>query len=240
MKNTGFRAGAFILSAALVTLGSTTAQADFLGLYAGVDGVYSQTSINDNSPTDDKFNAVYNVAFEHPVPFLPNLKLRYSEFGGTRNNFQSGIYMVDQDLDVNTLDAIAYYEILDNIVSVDAGLGVKRLDVSNTLRNTVPAVNITFTADDKQTLPALYAAAGGKLPFTGFSAKAEVMAGKNSDADFNDINAEVKYNFIETIALDVGVKFGYRAMTVNFDDDAKSGFDKIEAKGPYLGLEAHF
>lgn len=240
MKNTGFRAGAFILSAALVTLGSTTAQADFLGLYAGVDGVYSQTSINDNSPTDDKFNAVYNVAFEHPVPFLPNLKLRYSEFGGTRNNFQSGIYMVDQDLDVNTLDAIAYYEILDNLVSVDAGLGVKRLDVSNTLKNTVPPVNITFTADDKQTLPALYVAAGGKLPFTGFSAKAEVMAGKNSDADFNDINAEVKYNVIENIALDVGVKFGYRAMTINFDDDAKSGFDKIEAKGPYLGLEAHF
>lgn len=240
MKNTGFREGAFILSTALLAFGSTTAQADFLGLYAGVDGVYSQTSINDNSPTDDKFNAVYNVAFEHPVPFLPNLKLRYSEFGGTRDNFQSGIYMVDQDLDVNTLDAIAYYEILDNIVSVDAGLGVKRLDVSNALRNTVPAVNITFTADDKQTLPALYVAAGGKLPFTGFSAKAEVMAGKNSDADFNDINAEVKYNVIENIALDLGVKFGYRAMTVNFDDDANSGFDKIEAKGPYLGLEAHF
>lgn len=240
MNNTGFRAGAFILSTALVAFGSTTVQADFLGLYAGVDGIYSQTSINDNSPTDDKFNAVYNVAFEHPVPFLPNLKLRYSEFGGTRDNFQSGIYMVDQDLDVNTLDAIAYYEILDNIVSVDAGLGVKRLDVSNTLKNTVPAVNITFTADDKQTLPALYVAAGGKLPFTGFSAKAEVMAGKNSDADFNDINAEVKYNFIESIALDLGVKFGYRAMTVNFDDDANSGFDKIEAKGPYLGLEAHF
>ena len=240
MNNTGFRASAYILSAALVALGSTAAQADFIGLYAGVDGVYSQTSINDNPATDDKFNAVYNVAFEHPVPFLPNLKLRYSELGGTRDNFQSGIYFVDQDLDVNTLDAIAYYEILDNIVSVDAGLGVKRLDVSNTLKNTVPAVNITFTADDKQTLPALYVAAGGKLPFTGFSAKAEVMAGKNSDADFNDINAEVKYNVIENIALDLGVKFGYRAMTVNFDDDANSGFDKIEAKGPYLGLEAHF
>ncbi len=36
------------------------------------------------------------------------------------------------------------------------------------------------------------------------------------------------------------MKFGYRAMTINFDDDANSGFDKIEAKGPYLGLEAHF
>lgn len=29
-------------------------------------------------------------------------------------------------------------------------------------------------------------------------------------------------------------------MTINFDDDAKSGFDKIGAKEPYDGLEAHF
>lgn len=230
----------FGIVAALAGLLSTTAHADFIGLYAGVDGVYSQTSINDNQATDDKWNAVYNLAFEHPVPFVPNLKLRYSEFGGTRNNFQSGIYFVDQDLDVNTLDAIAYYEILDNIVSVDAGLGVKRLDATNTLTTTVPGINLTLSDDDKQTLPALYVAAGGKLPFTGFSAKAEVMAGQNSDADFSDINAEVKYNFIQNIALDLGAKFGYRAMTINFDDDSDSSFDKIVAKGPYLGLEAHF
>lgn len=239
MANTGLKHARAVLMALGLSALSVAAHADFIGLYAGVDGIYNHTSMNDNQAGDDKFNAVYNLAFEHPVPFLPNVKLRYSDFSNTRNDYQSGIYFVDQDLEVNTLDAIAYYEILDNIISVDAGLGIKRLDVTNTLRSTVPAVNITLTNDDKQTLPALYLSAGGKLPFTGFSAKAEVMAGQNSDADFSDMNAEVKYNFIQNIALDLGVKFGYRAMTINFDD-SNSSFDKIEAKGPYVGLEAHF
>lgn len=238
MANTGLKHARAVLMALGLSALSVAAHADFIGLYAGVDGMYTKAD-DSAGQSDDKFNAVYNLAFEHPVPFLPNVKLRYSEFNNTRNDYQSGIYFVDQDLEVNTLDAIAYYEILDNIISVDAGLGIKRLDVMNTLRSTVPAVNLTLTNDDKQTLPALYLSAGGKLPFTGFSAKAEVMAGQNSDADFSDMNAEVKYNFIQNIALDLGVKFGYRAMTINFDD-SNSSFNKIEAKGPYVGLEAHF
>ncbi len=238
LNNTGFRASAYILSAALVALGSTTAQADFIGLYAGVDGMYTKAD-DSAGQSDDKFNVVYNLAFEHPVPFLPNLKLRYSDFSNTESS-GNALVNVNQSLGVQTLDALGYYEILDNIVSVDAGLGVKRINTKDAIRLSAGSVGAVIKNNYDETLPALYVAAGGKLPFTGFSAKAEVMAGKNSDADFNDINAEVKYNFIENIALDVGVKFGYRAMTINFDDDAKSGFDKIEAKGPYLGLEAHF
>ncbi|RYY80705.1 MAG: TIGR04219 family outer membrane beta-barrel protein [Moraxellaceae bacterium] len=238
MNNTGFRAGAFILSTALLALGSTTAQADFLGLYAGVDGMYTKSD-DSAGQSDDKFNAVYNLAFEHPVPFLPNVKLRYSDFSNTESS-GNALVNVNQSLGVQTLDALGYYEILDNIVSVDAGLGVKRINTKDAIRLSTGNASAVIKNNYDETLPALYVAAGGKLPFTGFSAKAEVMAGKNSDADFNDINAEVKYNFIQNIALDLGVKFGYRAMTVNFDDDANSGFDKIEAKGPYLGLEAHF
>lgn len=238
MNNTGFRAGAFILSTALLAIGSTTAQADFLGLYAGVDGMYTKAD-DSAGQSDDKFNAVYNLAFEHPVPFLPNLKLRYSDFSNTESS-GNALVNVNQSLGVQTLDALGYYEILDNIVSVDAGLGAKRINTKDVVRLSTGNVGAVIKNNYDETLPALYVAAGGKLPFTGFSAKAEVMAGKNSDADFSDINAEVKYNFIQNIALDLGVKFGYRAMTVNFDDDANSGFDKIEAKGPYLGLEAHF
>ena len=250
----------FGIVAALAGLLSTTAHADFIGLYAGVDGMYTKAE-DSAGQSDDKFNAVYNLAFEHPVPFVPNIKLRYSDFskadsslntsymntglaGSTGTNGLllnpyaglTGQYQVE----VNSLDAIGYYEILDNIVSVDAGLGVKRVNTKETVR--LSAGNVATVAKNNydETVPALYVAAGGKLPFTGFSAKAEVMAGQNSDADFSDINAEVKYNFIQNIALDLGAKFGYRVMTINFDDDSDSSFDKIEAKGPYLGLEAHF
>lgn len=237
-KSSAIGASGYVLSVALLALGSTTVQADFIGLYAGVDGMYTKAE-DSAGQSDDKFNAVYNLAFEHPVPFVPNIKLRYSDFSNTESS-GNALYTIDQSVGVQTLDALGYYEILDNIVSVDAGLGVKRVNTKDAVRLTVGNAGAVVKNNYDETLPALYVAAGGKLPFTGFSAKAEVMAGQNSDADFSDINAEVKYNFIQNIALDLGVKFGYRAMTVNFDDDSNSSFDKIEAKGPYVGLEAHF
>ena len=234
----GLNVSGYMLTAALLALGSTAAQADFIGVYAGVDGMYTKAE-DSAGQSDDGFNAVYNLAFEHPVPFLPNLKLRYSDFSNTESS-GNAFYTLSQSGSVKTLDALGYYEILDNVISVDAGLGVKRINTDQAVR--VKVGNLSSVAKDSydETLPSLYVSAGGKLPFTGFSAKAEVMAGKNSDADFNDLNAEVKYNFIENIALYVGVKFGYRAMTINFDDNNKGDLKEIKAKGPYLGLEAHF
>ncbi len=227
-----------ILAVAVLGLASMSAKADFIGLYAGVDGMYTKAK-DSAGQSDDKFNAVYNLAFEHPVPFLPNLKLRYSDFSNTESS-GNALYNVNQSLGVQTLDALGYYEILDNLVSVDVGLGVKRINTKDAIRLSAGNVGAVIKNNYDETLPALYVAAGGKLPFTGFSAKAEVMAGKNSDADFSDINAKVKYNFIENIALDLGLKFGYRAMIINFDDDANTALKEVKAKGPYLGLEAHF
>lgn len=224
------------LLSVVIGLSSVAAHADFIGLYAGVDGVYSNTSVNDDNRGDDKWNAVYSVAFEHPVPLLPNVKLRYSDFKRTTPNYISGSRILNENFTAETLDGIAYYEILDNIVSVDAGLGVKRVDSE---QKAVSTLNEVFLSGADETIPALYLSAGGKLPFTGLSAKAEAFVGKGSDSDFNDLNAEVKYNFISNIALDVGAKLGYRVMTINVDDSNNS-IDKIEIKGPYLGLEAHF
>lgn len=198
-----------VLSAVLLSTVSVSAQADtLLGLYAGVDGIVNTGESNNVSADNDVVGSYY-LAFEHPVPFLPNAKVRYTQ--------------LDQSSKAKALDAIGYFEILDNVVSVDVGLGAKRFIESNS---------------DATTIPALYASAGGKLPFTGLSAKAEAFVGKGTDADFSDINAEIKYNFIENLAIDLGLKAGYRIMTVNVDDSGSGNDFKVQ--GPYLGLEAHF
>jgi len=198
-----------VLSAVLLSTVSVSAQADtLLGLYAGADGIVN-TGESNNISADNEVVGSYYLAFEHPVPFLPNAKLRYTKF--------------DQNSDAKALDAIGYFEILDNIVSVDVGLGAKRVNASNS---------------DATTMPAVYASAGGKLPFTGLSAKAEVFVGKGMDSDFSDVNAEIKYDFIENLAIDLGMKAGYRVMTVNIDDSGTKSNFKVQ--GPYLGLEAHF
>lgn len=199
-----------VLSAVLLSSVGVSAHADtLLGLYAGADGIVN-TGESNNVSADNEVVGSYYLAFEHPVPFLPNAKLRYTKLDQSAANAKA-------------LDAIGYFEVLDNVVSLDVGLGAKRVIASG---------------NDATTIPAVYASAGGKLPFTGLSAKAEVFVGKGMDADFSDVNAEIKYNFIENLAIDLGLKAGYRIMTVNIDDSGTSSDYKMQ--GPYLGLEAHF
>jgi len=199
-----------VLSAVFLSAVGVSAHADtLLGLYAGADGIVN-TGESNHISADNEVVGSYYLAFEHPVPFLPNAKVRYTQFDQSNSNAKA-------------LDAIGYFEVLDNVVSLDVGLGAKRVNASNT---------------DATTIPAVYASAGGKLPFTGLSAKAEVFVGKGTDADFSDANAEIKYNFIENVAIDLGLKAGYRIMTVNIDKSGTSSEFKMQ--GPYLGLEAHF
>ena len=68
---------------------SATAQADMLGVYGSVDywnlqGEYNKapqdTSLRsaDSLSLDDKGQAQVSLAFEHPVPLIPNGKIRYT------------------------------------------------------------------------------------------------------------------------------------------------------------------
>lgn len=222
------------ISAAILGLMSASAQADFVGIYADANAMWSKndstTTANDN--TDSKVNGFYSVAFEHPIPFIPNVKVRYSKFDTDSSNSSSN------GLSVETLDALGYYQILDNIISIDVGAGVKQVNSDLTSNVSQQGATTRITKKYDNTIPAVYASAGGKLPFTGLSAKAEVMVGKSSDADFNDSNAEVKLNLIENIALDVGAKVGYRNMVINIDNN--DNLKDVKFRGPYAGLEMHF
>ena len=82
---------ALLMSGALsgLALLSSTAQADMLGVYGSVDywnlqGEYNVTPEGtslrsaDSLDLDDKGQAQVSLAFEHPVPLIPNGKIRYT------------------------------------------------------------------------------------------------------------------------------------------------------------------
>ncbi len=233
-----------LIASAVLGLASMSAQADFIGVYAGVDGYFNKSNVSEGSNTDTKLVGAYSLAFEHPVPFIPNGKVRYSKISNSTSNLiintNVGPASYDDKFTLENLDMIAYYEVLDNVVSIDLGLGAKKINstVNYSARAYSTGQIINGTDKYSDTIPAVYASAGGKLPFTGFSAKAEVFAGKKSDVDFTDYNAEVKYDFVETLLVNVGAKVGYRNMKVNVDNSAL--VSQLTMKGPYLGLEAHF
>ncbi len=218
----------------IATLGlCSVAQADFIGLkgdisYWNVDG---KANIDDkkwaDQDLDRKGTVQASVAFEHPVPVIPNVKVKYTKLDTeTEENTVN-----KTDINLDHTDLILYYEILDNVVKADVGVGATRLN------GDVKQFGTSVDIDEYS--PIIYAEVGAKLPFTGLSAKAEATYTNVNDVKITDAQAEVQYNFVQSMLLDLGAKVGYRIMNIELDDMDKRDM-KFEFKGPYIGLDAHF
>ena len=229
-----------VLKLSLLALGmglSGLAQADVIGVkgdlsywaYDGQANMAAQTAASDQD-LERKGAAQLSLAIEHPVPLIPNAKIRYVNLKTQTDNESAGQPLYDIDMD--HADFILYYEILDNIVNADVGVG------ATTLNGHVTTLALSKTDIDK-TVPVIYATAGAKLPFTGLSAKGEVLYSNFNDAKITDAQAELQYNFIDNLLVDVGLKAGYRILDIKLDDYEKNDL-KFNFKGPYIGLDIHF
>ncbi|QOW42866.1 TIGR04219 family outer membrane beta-barrel protein [Acinetobacter indicus] len=211
----------------------SAAQADIIGVKGNVDYWHYNSDLSSalgQPEMKDDSSLSFALAVEHPVPLLPNVKIKHSTLEAESEREVLNEKMERIDLDYS--DFIVYYEILDNIVSADIGVGAKVLD------GTVQQ-NLTEVEQVSETLPMLYAEAGVKLPFTGLSAKAEASYAKFDDTVISDAQAELKYNFIDNLLVDVGLKAGYRILDVELNEGDERNL-QLDFKGPYLGLEAHF
>ena len=229
-----------VLKLSLLALGmglSGLAQADVIGVkgdlsywaYDGQANMAAQTAASDQD-LERKGAAQLSLAIEHPVPLIPNAKIRYVNLKTQTENEVAGQPVYDINMD--HADFILYYEILDNIVNADVGVG------ATTLNGHVTTLALSKTDIDK-TVPVIYATAGAKLPCTGLSAKGEVLYSKFNDAKITDAQAELQYNFIDNLLVDVGLKAGYRILDIKLDDYEKNDL-KFNFKGPYIGLDIHF
>ncbi|KAF5270777.1 hypothetical protein FQR65_LT17813 [Abscondita terminalis] len=184
---------------------SSFAQADFIGLTG--DPLNSENDI-------DRDNGIQaSIAFEHPIPLLPNVKIKYTNIDSTTENNTSSPNS-DKVKFTNT-DYILYYEILDNIVSADIGFGLANVDSDIKQYDALQYVNNTISGN----VPIAYASIGGKLPFTGLSTKGEIVVGSDGDTTMTDVQAELQYNFVQSLLLDVGAKVGYRYLNIDADKD---------------------
>lgn len=247
MRTTGYAC----LVAAL--LGSSVAHADLVGLYAVADGWrydgnadVAQTSYGREHFELDQVTAPsLALAVEHPAPLLPNVRLQYTRIKGQDQlnsvlfRFDNKVYVgnVDFALDATTTDLIAYYELLDNVVSVDAGIGAKRIDGDLTASGNLGTTESTVSIN--QTLPILYASATIKLPLTGLSATASGNGLSYQGSSISDLSAAVQYQLIDVPMFDLNLRGGYRQIKLKLRD-----VDNIDAdatfKGPFVGLQAHF
>ena len=195
--------------------------ATILGFQAGVY-VWATDASGTVGATDvagmDGDNNVTFFALEHPVPLVPNVKVQLTDMAAS-----SGANSVD----LSHSDATLYYEILDNIVSIDIGITARTFDGEYNL-------GTTTAMDDSSYL--LYAAAEVMIPVTGLSVGMEVS--KDIGLDDNTID-DVKIRATYEIVGGLGVEIGQRTVTMTLEESAPNT-NSLEFDGSYIALSYTF
>ncbi|AVJ56909.1 hypothetical protein C5610_11825 [Idiomarina sp. OT37-5b] len=226
-----------VAAASLLTLPMAASADTILGLYVGVqgwnadyDGQYGfgsdvQPFYVDNDDTNTSFYA----ALEHPIPLIPNVKIRQTQLDV---NTSTGSYSGNFD---NT-DYTLYYEIFDNdIVAIDVGINGKQFDG----QAEIAVSDIVAQQDFSGVVPTAYAAARIGLPFTNWTVTGEAKAISFDDSNLHDIQAALEYRVIDNLAVDISISAGYRAMKVELDD-IDNIYSDLNFKGPFVSLDVHF
>ena len=239
----------FLTALCLAALCSPAAADTIAGLYAGA-GVWLVGSGGDIGESAGDVDALglsgdtgsfAYVALEHPIPLWPNVKLQYTRLGTGGEATLSRDFQLDDvefsagetvstELDLTHIDAVMYYELLDNVVSLDLGWTLRLFNG----HARAASRTVSERVDIDLPLPMLYGRALVELP-AGFTAGVTANFISYSGNSLRDLSAHVYYGFGSVV--DVGVEIGYRRFALALDDDAQTD---VTLDGPYAAIAMHF
>ena len=230
-----------------------TAMADVLyGVYIEA-GVRQSTTVSDlsygsntNSFSMDDVehsNQYVSVRFEHLVPLIPNFRVAREEYdlssqisteGFTFNDktyadeFSSNISLIEST-------ATAYYEILDNWISLDIGLSVKNIHLNADFSDVGGGSGESLDLY----VPAVYLNAEFAVPVTGLIVGINVEGLQIQEHEYSVFDAYVGYEFLDLTLVDLTLKLGVQKKTFTIDD--VSSFDlELDQESVYASLQVHF
>jgi outer membrane protein len=243
-------------SVAALMCGSGSAQADtLLGLYIGgqiwaneASGSFGE-GIDDQAvfDFDDKNQSSFYVAFEHPIPLIPNIKIASttldtvggSEIAGSfkfDNVTYSSQTMLDTTLDASFVDYTLYYEVFDNdLLTFDFGLTARDLDAYIQVSDT----STSSDSDVSGIIPMAYISTIVGLPFTGLNVFAEANFMSYDDQTVYDAQIGVSYAILDNIAVDFDVTLGYRTVKMEIND-IDDFYSDLTYDGFFAGAVVHF
>lgn len=230
---------------------ASSAQAStLLGFKAGADYWRADTSgtLGSNGSSQQGFNysdgsqgSIW-FAFEHPVPFIPNVKIRENRLvndGSTSAasfTFNGVNYTgaANTRTDLSNTDFILYYELLDNdIVSLDVGAAYKKMHgsikVSDTSSSTKTNVNSGIVMG--------YVDAMASVPGIGLYGFTNIMVGAN-ESNVYDYSLGLGWQ-IDGLALDYNLRVGYREFMFDVNDFSDVTTD-LKSSGYFAGVEVVF
>jgi outer membrane protein len=228
-----------------------TANADSLSISAG-GGVWNESpggniqktidptavDINDDFFWKEESQSYFFVTLEHFVPVIPNVKLMHSQMdhagsGLAGFEFDGDTYSgtVSNDFSIETLDLIAYYEVLDNIVSLDIGLNIRNIKIDYAIAD---SNGISTTDSIDETVPMLYAMIGAS-PWPDLTISGELSYIAYSGSSISDFTAKIAY----TTSFFVGLEAGYRIQSFEFDDVDETNAN-LDFDGAFVGAYLKF
>ena len=236
-----------LIAASLLAVAPMAAQADILGAHAGAY-VWQQKWSGDvraNGDTldvekdlgyDDDSGSSFYVALEHPIIFIPELRLQRTELEiSERNDFQRQVNFagatfnvndtVDSTTDLGHTDATFYYEILDNWLNLDVGLTARIFDGEVRLKTN----NDQGQIDVDPVIPMAYVQARFDLPFTGLYGS---VLGNVLSIDDNSVT-DTTINLGYEVGV-LGFELGYRNFDVDLEDNDERA--KVNVDGYFLGV----
>jgi outer membrane protein len=242
-----------LLMSSLLAISGLT-QADTLGLTVGInawqqsfDGAArsgaqgSSIDLENDLNYGDDMGANLYVSFEHPIPLIPNLRAEFTELNVEENNtlirninVNGSDYVTatpfESTTDLSHTDLTAYYELLDNWISLDVGATVRFFQEGIDLSALGQANEIEID----YTLPMLYAATKFELPLSGLYVGARANVTNYDDKDVVDYTVNLGY---ET-DLGLGLELGYRSLTI--EESSRSQEYDVDVDGAYAGVFFHF
>lgn len=236
----------FITICFITILPVVGASADTLGLYLGggswnhdPSGTFSSNQTGSDNidmssslKLSEKSEAYLWLAFDHPIPLVPNIRLERTALSHTSTtsstfNFKGNPVATGAvEVTMDSVDTILYYRLLDNWVNLDLGLDLRKLDGRFAIGNDSIEVS--------ETIPMLYLAAQFDMPLTGLSLGVDYKVVGYSGSSYNDIRLRAAYEYGV-----VGFEAGLRSIKLTLDDVDGANSD-IEFSGLMVGAFLHF
>ncbi|MDO6682772.1 TIGR04219 family outer membrane beta-barrel protein [Oceanobacter sp. 5_MG-2023] len=238
-----------VMAVALVALAPLSAQADLLFTVGAKASVWnadptgqidSDVSVEEDGLNMEEENGQQlTVFFEHPVPFIPNVKIKSTSLEVSGNGTVDITFAdetfdgdVNSTIDLTHTDLTLYWGLPLPIPFVDINFGVSGRQFDGYAE--VKSASNTETVDLDLVLPMVYGELKIDTPF-GLYASADINYVGYGDNKLSDISYGVGY-LLPIPVVDLGLEAGYRQMTLETDPDDIDIETDLDVSGVYYGL----
>jgi len=208
-----------------------------------ISSVLSEIDIDRDLALEEERNPVLYVAFEHGLRGLPNLRAQSFSLDVDGHSvlsqsieFNSRAFAMAEAVDtivgIDQTDAVLFYQVMDNAVSLDLGVVVSYLEGSIEVKSRTQR----GIAEFDEFVPMLYMKTRTDLPVTGMWMGAQAQGVSYADKSLAEFSAQLGWDNDGGL----GIEAGYRVVRFEID-----GFDEVqsanlEVSGPYAALNYHF